>query len=170
MNKKVVQEGRKTPKKEDKKTVNPSPTTNPSLIFDVYEIANKAPGASVTYNLDGVDLDLSKFDIHTKGPIEGKVVIMKIEDEYNVSIKDFKTTVELTCEKCLEKFDFVVDIPYTEMQFLITGDHSDNGFDFFYVDTKTHTVDIEEFLRQEIILHFPLVAVCSPHCKGINLN
>lgn len=164
MNKKVVQKKKKTSEKNARKTV------NAGLIFNIHEIVNKAPGASVTYNLDGVMPDFSELNIHTKGPIAGKVEIMKIENEYNVSIKNFKMTIELICEKCLEKFDFVVDIPYTEMQFLVTEDHFDNRFDFFYVDAKNHTVDIEEFLRQEIILHFPLVAVCSPHCKGINLN
>lgn len=140
------------------------------LAFDIHDISNKAPGAELTYILNGIELDLSKFDIQLKGPITGKVSIMKIEKEYNVVIKDFKATVELICEKCLEKFDLKIEIPSAERQFLITDDAFENRFDFFYADTKNHQVDIEEFLRQEIILHFPLVAVCSPHCKGINLN
>jgi len=156
MNKKIIQ--------EDEGTV------DSSLIFDIHNLGNRAPGASISYKLDGIEPDLSKYNIHLKAPIEGEIEIMKVETEYNVAIKNFKTTVELICEKCLEKFDFIIEIPYTEMQFLVSTEAFENRFDFFYANTKNHTVDIEEFLRQEIILHFPLVAVCSPHCKGINLN
>ncbi|MEK7085982.1 MAG: DUF177 domain-containing protein, partial [Patescibacteria group bacterium] len=28
-------------------------------------------------------------------------------------------------------------------------------------------IDLGEFLRQEIILHFPLIPVCSKSCKGL---
>ncbi|EKD49946.1 MAG: hypothetical protein ACD_63C00003G0001, partial [uncultured bacterium] len=42
--------------------------------------------------------------------------------------------------------------------------------DLSYVDVKNWTLDITEFLRQEIILHFPLIPVCSTRCKGINLE
>jgi len=143
---------------------------NEQLVFSISEIANKNPGASLTYNLNGTEIDLSEYDINVKGPVEGKIEIMKIEKEYNVAIKDFKMTAGLICEKCLKKFDFQIDIPYTERQYLVTDENFDNRFDFFYVDNKNHQIDIEEFLRQEIILHFPLVAVCSPHCKGINFN
>jgi len=39
-----------------------------------------------------------------------------------------------------------------------------------YVNMKTKTIDITDFLREEIILHFPLVSVCSTHCPGIKLK
>lgn len=145
-------------------------STDHGLLFDIFDIANKGPGAEITYDLEGIEPDFSKYDVHVKGPIEGKLEIMKIENEYNVAIKGVKMVVELICEKCLEKFEFKVEIPYAESQFQVADTKSENSFDSFYVDTKNHQVDIEEFLRQEIILHFPLVAVCSPHCKGINLN
>ncbi len=156
MNKKIIQEDGKT--------------AGNQLSFNTHDIDNKGPGASVVYKLDGVEVDFSKHNLTVKGPISGTVEIMKIENEYNVSIKDFEATFELQCDKCLGKFDFQVEIPYMERQFLITDDKFENRFDFFYADTKTHSIDVEEFLRQEIILHFPLIAVCSPHCKGINLN
>jgi uncharacterized protein len=40
-------------------------------------------------------------------------------------------------------------------------------FDEYYVDMKSFSIDISDFLRQEIILHFPSNLVCSTGCKGL---
>ena len=45
----------------------------------------------------------------------------------------------------------------------ILGDQED----VFLINKKDMTVDLSEVLRQEILLHFPLIPVCSKSCKGL---
>lgn len=138
-----------------------------TLVLSISDLANKGKGASIQYSLD-TPVDFNDPDIHPKSNLTCKVEIMKIENEYNVAVKNLVLIVERICDKCLKKFKYKIEIPYAEAQYLITDEAFENRFDFFYADIKNKEIDISEFLRQEIILHFPLVAVCSPHCKGIN--
>ena len=61
-----------------------------------------------------------------------------------------------------------VNLKSFEKQFLLhKPEIIDDLNDIYLVETKNMTIDLTEALRQEIILHFPVVRVCSIHCKGI---
>jgi len=140
------------------------------LIFDVKSLLGKGEGATDEYSLDMIS-DFEDKDIIPKGRLKGKVFIMKLEQGFNVEIKNIEISLEMTCNKCLKKYKQKVEIPSENWMFLLKKSKEDEKEgDFFYVDTKTWTVDITEFLRQEIILHFPLIPVCSTHCKGITIE
>jgi uncharacterized protein len=60
-----------------------------------------------------------------------------------------------------------VTVPQAECEFSSHREHDDLLNDIYYIDTKDKTVDLSEVFRQEIILHFPLIPVCSKRCKGL---
>jgi len=136
---------------------------NPGLTFSVAELLRKSQGATDEYTLNA-EVSFDKNEIETKGKLKGKVKIMNIEKAVNVQVKDVEIKVVFTCSKCLEKFTETIRIPFAERQFdFAEKEGLKDEFDSFYVNMKSYTLNIEELLRQEIILHFPLVPVCSTH-------
>jgi len=136
------------------------------LVFNIAEIASKPQGTTAEFSLD----EPVKFDdpeIKTVGNIKGEVAIMTLDREFNVPIKDTEVEVELECSKCLEKFTQKVQIPFAEKQYTIDKNNREQREEVGYVDTKHQTIDTTELFRQEIILHFPFIPVCSTRCNGI---
>jgi uncharacterized protein len=137
------------------------------LVFNIAEIASKPQGTTADFSLD----EPAEFDdeeIKTVGNITGEVSIMTLDREFNVQIKDVEVEIELDCSRCLEKFTQKVQIPFAEKQYTIDKNNREQRDEIGYVDTKYQTIDTTELFRQEIILHFPFIPVCSTRCNGIN--
>ncbi len=102
----------------------------------------------------------------------GKLEIMKIEEGFNVKVSDLKVKVEVPCDKCLKKIEEEILVDFAERQYLMTEpdqtlESKVDSNDIYLVNKKEQTIDLGEFLRQEIILHFPSIPVCSKSCKGL---
>ena len=138
------------------------------LAFDVAELVKRDQGSTDEYNIDQA-IELDDPDITPKSNLKGHLTIMSIESEFNVQLRDMEIEVEQTCSKCTENYTQKVQIPFVEKQYTIDRNSADERPDLGLVDLKNHSIDISDFLRQEIILHFPLIPVCSTHCQGINL-
>ena len=136
-----------------------------TLTFKISTLLDKSTGTNEIYSFNGP----VKFeDISTKSNIKGKVEIMKIEDGMNAALSEVEIDVEFPCEKCLKPFVETIKPGYFEKQFLFDppGKVEDQN-DLYLVEKKHMTIDLNEALRQEIILHFPINQVCSTRCKGI---
>lgn len=141
-----------------------------NLIFDIAELLSKPQGAADEYTLDN-EIYIDDPEIKPKGNLKGKLRIMKLDREFNVEFRDLEIEIEAECSKCLKKFNQKISIPYAEKQYVTHKDPPKEIIEEIgYVNTKNQTINIEVFLREEIILHFPLISVCSTHCKGINLE
>jgi len=127
------------------------------IIFDISALARANIGTSEHHSFEIPETKTS-----------GQVEIMRTEEALSVKGKDIKTTVDFKCEKCLEDFSQAIEIPVFEREFLFEkpGEIEDPN-DIFLVDKKKLEIDLSEALRQEIILHFPLIPVCSSGCRGL---
>lgn len=146
-----------------------------TLSFDISHLLAKASGATDTYSFDGP----AEFEeIKLLSNVKGRVEIMRINsstegeddhiDGFNVELMDFECDVELECKKCLKEFKKKISIGKTDRIFFLGKPRrSDDPNDLFMVDKKKLKLDISEMLRQEIILHFPLISVCLNGCKGV---
>ncbi len=135
------------------------------LIFDVSPLMDLSIGSRELYSFDG---DIAFEDLDTKSAVSGKMEIMKIEDGFNAKATDVHVKIEFTCSRCLEKYIEEVFIDMMERQFLMDAPEKiEDPNDVFLVNRKNSDIDLTEPLRQEIILHFPLIPVCSKGCKGI---
>ena len=110
-----------------------------------------------------------KFDgIKTKSNVRGKLEIMKIDEGVNAKFEDVEVKVEFECEKCLKGFTEKISVEAEERQFLSEApEKTEDPNDLFIIDMKHYQIDLTEPLRQEIILHFPSIRVCSSGCLGI---
>ena len=138
---------------------------NETLLFDVSALFNSGVGKSVKYSFDApVDFDDFKLSSTLKGELE----IMRIEDGFNCKISKVDTSVELTCDRCLKKFNEDIHVKKDERQYYFNKPESiHDPNDIFLVNIKRQDIDLTEPLRQEIILHFPELPVCYKSCKGI---
>lgn len=107
-------------------------------------------------------------DFMLKSSIKGRVVFMAMHDEIHVEVHDLETSVFGNCGRCLKKYSQKIKIPLIEREFFpeipkILVDQED----VFLINKKDMTIDLSEVLRQEILLHFPLIPVCSKSCKGL---
>lgn len=135
------------------------------LIFSISDILNRPMGNSEVYSFD-VPLDLEY--IEKKGNVTGKIEIMRIEDALNVVATNLELTLKAQCGKCLKEFTQKVNVALAERQFEINKPESiDDENDVYLINMKNYTIDVTEMLRQEIILHFPVISVCSTGCKGL---
>lgn len=113
-------------------------------------------------------LEFDPQEIIIKAPVSGHMLLAKPKREITVVLSDVETVVERTCEKCLSTFDYDLTIPAAERSFFAERPTDDPDFsDNFLINKKDLTIDIYDMVRQEIILHFPLISVCSKSCKGL---
>lgn len=138
------------------------------LVFKIGDLLSADHGAILDFDIDvKSDLDLGD-ELAVKSSISGKAEFMRIEDAINVIIRDIELELEFECSKCMAKSVRTVKIPHAERVFYFEQQHGDiDIFDTFYVEMKNMTINISDLLRQEIILHFPSIPVCSNSCKGL---
>lgn len=135
------------------------------LIFKISGLIESPIGNSEVYSFD-VPLDLD--NVEKIGNVTGKIEIMKIEDGVNVVARNIELTLNANCSKCLKGFPKKIKIAFAERQFAFDKPEKvEDENDIYLINKKNYTVDVTEMLRQEIILHFPVVSVCSSGCKGL---
>ena len=114
------------------------------------------------------ELTFNPKQIVTKSAIVGHILLVKSKGEITAVLSEIETVVELECERCLTKYEYEIDIESCERTFYSKKPEDDPDFDgIFLINLKDLTIDLYDMIRQEIILHFPLISVCSKGCKGL---
>ena len=113
---------------------------------------NRVPSEGVqdhaTYDPTAMEMD--RDDIHLREPFEVDAFMTKI-DEALVVTAQIRCPTQSTCARCLEEFSSMIRTRAI----------------FTYTVQPTDVVDITDDVRQEIILAYPMVPICSPGCKGL---
>lgn len=101
-------------------------------------------------------------DIKLLEPIKLDGTLTKVGDiiELNGTIH---TILELTCSRCLEKFNYTVNIPIKEKFTNVEKNNKDD--DIIFIDGDT--IDITEVLENNIILMLPIKRLCKKDCRGL---
>lgn len=138
------------------------------LLFEVGDLVRDKQGTRISFDVEEkLDMEFGK-DIKMISPFFAKLMFMKIDGGIHVHMKNMKATFEFICAKCGKKFKQNISSEESERVYFFEkqGDIADI-FDIYYIDLKNMTIDVKEFVRQEIILHFPPIPVCSKSCKGL---
>jgi len=107
----------------------------------------------------------AKFDFHDPAmEVDSKAEIFIRSVDVTADIKKAGKEVfvdvalegpcEYTCSRCLSKFQGVFK----------------KNFNVNYEVEPDEAIEIDEDIRQEIILSYPMKVLCKPDCKGICLN
>lgn len=116
-------------------------------------------------------------DLKLNSPLTAELLMVRMKEGVTVVLSNLRATLTLQCGRCLDLFEMEMEIPQMEAHFYenLPVHHYDST-EQFPIDRKNMSIDLTEALRQEIILHFPLIPVCSKSCRGlcpdckVNLN
>lgn len=138
-----------------------------SLILNIGKLWNSAEGTTEKLKLD-VPVSFYDKEIQPVSNFSCDVMLIKLKKEISVVITNGKISVNSICEKCLSPFLNVVKIPEAEREFVAYKKHDLlEHSESFPINIEDMTIDLNDMVRQEIFLHFPLILVCLKSCKGI---
>jgi uncharacterized protein len=88
---------------------------------------------------------------------------------------DVRTALEIACSRCLEPAEQPIAFHFEE-QFrptidIVTGqqvkeDDDDAGIPVYAIDSN-HLMDLDEVVRENIVLETPMHPLCKPGCEGL---
>ena len=135
----------------------------------VGNLLHKPEGSREDFLIDDhIEFD-AKDGVKLTSNITAKIRLLKLPHEISAQVKDLNTSVEYVCDRCLTRIGLKIYIPVAEREFIIDlPRHAiEEGEDVYYMDKNSTEIDLSGMLREEILLHFPGVAVCSESCKGL---
>jgi len=102
------------------------------------------------------DLTYRKQEIATPFPFDVELNVSRTRDSYLLQ-GNFSGILVLTCSRCLEKFDYKIELIIEE--------------EILKKDIEDPTeVDITDLFIENILLAIPIKAICSDECKGLCSN
>lgn len=100
-----------------------------------------------------LSLSLNEQGINFVKLVDAKATIKKAGSEILVNVT-LEVPVEYTCSRCLTKIENVFKKEFNVNYEVESGD----------------ILEIDEDIRQEVIVSFPMKVVCNPNCKGLCPN
>jgi uncharacterized protein len=134
-------------------------------LINVTQLLKEPVGSSQSHDINGVLGD------EIEGSIEGTAKIIHTTRGVFVQC-DLNAEVRLVCSRCLEAF--LCPINFTaEEEFLPVADVSDDlalcsreQSEGFTIDDR-NIVDLDELIRQYVLLNLPMKPLCRSDCPGI---
>jgi uncharacterized protein len=96
-------------------------------------------------------LELETEAIKPRGDLKIKAVVSKITNAITIDA-DLFVPLHMQCSRCLAG----IDIDFTK-KFKLN----------YQVSSGQQTIDIDQDIREEIILDYPVNPLCRPDCKGL---
>ncbi len=138
------------------------------LTWRISKIWGKPAGSVEKYQIDTPLEYPDDKELKLAGNFKADLMLVKLKDEISALVSNAEIEVYLTCQRCLKDFKEKLEVGDFEREFYFKAPETpQDDFDLFLIDTKTMTISLDEMVRQEIILHFPLIPVCSKGCKGL---
>ncbi len=118
----------------------------------------------VDVSFEGKDIIFEGEEISFVEPVNIKG-IFKLTDHLVDFQGTLSTTLSLTCSRCLEKFNYPLEIEVNE-EFSKQGNDKDNDI----IIINSDRVDFEPIIETNIILSLPMKKLCNEDCKGLCLG
>ncbi len=148
-------------------TKNPKKIAPNTLTFKIGHLWGSPEGTTEKITLDAA-VNYDPQEINAASHLTGNLMLIKLKEELSALVDNIALDIHVNCTRCIKPFIHTIKIAKAEREFLAhpPGKLEDRD-DIFLIDMKAMSIDLSEMLRQEIILHFPLVQVCSLRCKGL---
>jgi uncharacterized protein len=140
-----------------------------SLLYNVSQLLKSEIGKTRVYDFETNEtLDL---DGSTATEVTGRVKFILTNFSILATV-NAQAMLHLTCARCLEEFSAPTEVHFEEeYQPLVdinTGLPSKSPrSDTAFIITQSHTVDLTEALRQNLLLAVEMVPLCSRDCLGL---
>lgn len=115
---------------------------------------------------------MNGLDVPLVSPYSGFMDVNKTEDGRILVEGSFSVTLQLTCSRCLEHFDFSVvesfrDIFYPDTLGWDHGVHELSREDLDILYYRTEELDLSLVYLEKTYLALPMKPLCRDDCKGI---
>ncbi|MGQ9546651.1 MAG: YceD family protein [Dehalococcoidia bacterium] len=131
--------------------------------IDVTQLMNQPVGSSQTHDIGGA------INEEVKGVVAGKVKLTRVSQGILVQAR-LTAELKLQCSRCLDIFSCPVSFDVEE-EFLPTTESAAavslaEESEDFTIDSD-NVLDLEEMIRQYVLLNVPMKPLCRPDCPGI---
>jgi uncharacterized metal-binding protein YceD (DUF177 family) len=138
--------------------------------IDVSEILRLDDYATEKYGLEDY-LEINESDFRVSAPIVLQIEIMKLSEGLLVKFEEFELEFEFVCVRSLQKCVRKFPVNSGEKIFLFFKQKQEENLDpyeFDLVDMSKLEIDLNDFLRQEVILAFPMNPTFEDEKEGEN--
>jgi len=130
--------------------------------FSIKKILLEEVGKKISYSVEGSIVDLALPEDIRGDRIKGNVVFIKLEDTI-LAKATLEAEVILICDRCLSNFEKTLEI---EMEREYNINRQGKNEEGLYID-KYADLELDEPIREEIILAVPMKNICRGDCLGI---
>jgi uncharacterized protein len=140
------------------------------LIFNVSGLLKEHIGITRKYEVADSEIQLDDGTMATD--LHGRLVFMRSGRGIMVN-GEMNCEVDLTCSRCLtwykQRLDFALEDEFVSTVDVSTGlpvELPDDAEDFYLLDHK-HTLDVNEPVRQSVLVAIPMRPLCDDRCAGL---
>lgn len=114
------------------------------------------------------EIGFSTDDIKFNGAVYSSIKINNLIEKFIIEGK-VKISVVLECSRCLEPYDYIINSEFKVIhnKNVVLGKGELNSEHIDEVILTDDTLNIDEDVRQTIILELPMKPVCKESCKGL---
>jgi uncharacterized protein len=113
-------------------------------------------------------------EVYCSGPVSADVVLER-KDSRVILSGEFKVVVELSCDRCLEKFNNLLENTFTvDFELVGEGENNVEDIDYHCQESELDTIvldkpeiDVVQVVSQQVLLAMPMKKICSQDCKGL---
>lgn len=125
-------------------------------------------GRGATFKDELSDSPQLGSDVALSEPISAEFTVIRLKEGLSVILENLHTSTDQVCARCLKQFNHPIDVKSTERLFYADAPGRDyDPLEVFLIDKQDMAIDLSEMLRQEMLLQFPMIPVCSERCKGL---
>lgn len=104
-------------------------------------------------------------------PIKGHVEIIKAGHAFLVEVNELSLELEMACDRCTKLFRYPIENAHTSVREYYVKkpeEYLDEvNEDVFRVDLTFRALEMDEMLRQEIVVLLPVMHLCKEDCAGL---
>jgi len=136
--------------------------------INVSQLLKEPIGSSRKYSVDET-IDVTG-DGHDR-PVSSDVSLLRTQRGVLVR-EELQTSLGLTCSRCLDRFEFLLNISFEE-EYIQTIDVSSglplqpSGEPGSFTIDEHHVIDLSEAIRQYTLLAIPMKPLCHQDCAGL---
>ncbi|MDD4351590.1 MAG: DUF177 domain-containing protein [Candidatus Gracilibacteria bacterium] len=139
--------------------------------IDIKKLYESPEGTEESFEFE-LELPELAEDFVLNSVLQGKLRLMKEKEGIFVFLDELSLELGLQCDLCLEDANLKLSIRNKEREYFNKkiNDKRLGGLDeenLFQIDLAKMTIDIAEFLREEILLAKPENVYCKKSCKGL---
>lgn len=120
-------------------------------------------------------LDLNTIDyygdiIHVISPVDVNGKMYVIDDRLYINL-GIKTQMQVNCSRCLESFTYPFKSSINaEFVHENLSEHQNDEVDEDIIYYNETTIDLDELIKENIIMNIPMKLVCDKNCQGLCSN